>query len=641
MATLSRLTGALRIPALRGYQRFAVIAWSASRWLSIGVAGAAVLAAVTPLLSITAVGIVIGDLRGVMTQGLGSPAGHRAILGAIAVAVLFVIQSAATSLQATASAVLADRIDHALQRRLMLAVMTPAGIAHTEDPATVDLINTGRDTFRAWLRPGRLSVSLSTLATARFTLAGACLLIARYRWPLALLVLVTALWAEAEARRASRRAAEHHHGRSPLARRTDYYYDLGVNPGAAKEIRVFGLPQFLIGRFGDTWKLAMAHATGKSGPRPMLSALSLAGATLLTLGWMCVDALHGNLPLAPNMLIYAQALMTGLGAVSTAASASLDAELALGTLERYRKGYESALTAGGQATGQAAGQLEGAGKPAAGLPRREIRLDGVWFSYPGGRDDVLRGLDLVIPAGQSLAIVGANGAGKSTLVKLLCRMYEPQRGSILVDGTELAGLDLDGWRGQIAAVYQDYVRFELPARTNIGFGSVAHQDDLAGIAAAAADAGVGEVIGRLGSGYDTILSAGYDDGGELSGGEWQKVALARALFALRHGAQVLILDEPAANLDARAEAQLYERFLALTRGVTTIVISHRFSTVRQASSIAVIADGMVVEQGSHDELLAADTRYAHMFRLQAARFDDTGPAEKTEQAQMAEKVSSR
>jgi ATP-binding cassette subfamily B protein len=623
MATLTPLKAALAMPTLKGYRSFVVIAWQASSGLALAVAAATVLAAVTPLVSITAVSIVVSEIPGVIRHGLNSPAAHTALIGAAIVGILFVVQSASTSLQGVAATVLADRIDHELQRRLMSAVMSPAGIAHLEDPATLDLITVGRDTFRAWLRPGRLAISLSQLVSARVTLVGAALIIVRYRWPLALLFLATALWAENEERRASRRAAEHHHGRSPLARRTEYYYELGVTPGAAKEIRVFGLPQFLLDRFADTWRLAMSQAMGKAGLRPMLSALSLGASTLLIFGWMCLDALHGHLKLAPDMLVYAQALMVALGAVGTTASLRLDSEMALSTLRRYQLGYDSAR-AGSASQVETGGDRPGLAVVATGLPRREIRFDQVRFSYPGGRDQVLNGLDLVIPAGQSLAIVGANGAGKSTLVKLLCRMYEPQSGRILVDGTELAALDLASWRHQIAAVYQDYVRYEMPARTNIGFGAVAHQDDLAGIAAAAADAGVADVIASLGSGYDTILSAGYEDGGELSGGEWQKVALARALFALRHGARMLILDEPAANLDARAEAELYERFLALTKGVTTIVISHRFSTVRQASLIAVISDGQISELGSHAELMARDTQYAHMFRLQAARFDQVG-----------------
>jgi ATP-binding cassette subfamily B protein len=252
-----------------------------------------------------------------------------------------------------------------------------------------------------------------------------------------------------------------------------------------------------------------------------------------------------------------------------------------------------------------------------------IRFERVSFIYPGGID-ALRDLDLVVPAGRSLAIVGTNGAGKTTLVKLLCRLHEPTAGRITVDGVDLATLDVAAWRRHLAAVFQDSTRFPFDARTNVAFGRVDAVADPAGVRAAARAAGVADVLDGLPQGWDTPLSSEYSGGVDLSGGEWQKVGLARALYAVGHGARVLILDEPAAHLDARAEARLYEQFLAITEGLTTVVISHRFSTVRQASSIVVLDGGRVVEQGSHDELVARGGPYAEMFRLQAARFAAAG-----------------
>jgi ATP-binding cassette subfamily B protein len=294
----------------------------------------------------------------------------------------------------------------------------------------------------------------------------------------------------------------------------------------------------------------------------------------------------------------------------------LQSELTLATLRRYEAAAD--LLRGIVESGGASRLGD---SPAAG-PVYDIRFEEVSFRYPGGDHDVLRGLDLVVPAGRSLAIVGANGAGKTTLVKLLCALYGPTTGAIRIDGTDLSQREPESWRRRIAVAFQDSVHYEMPARTNVGFGSVADANDLDGVRDAAGAAGAAEAIEALPLGWDTILSSNYRDGADLSGGEWQKVGLARALFAVRHGACVLILDEPAAHLDARAEAQLYERFLAITSGVTTIVISHRFSTVRQASSIAVLKGGRVTEQGTHDELMQLGGEYAEMFRLQAARFED-------------------
>jgi ABC-type multidrug transport system fused ATPase/permease subunit len=220
---------------------------------------------------------------------------------------------------------------------------------------------------------------------------------------------------------------------------------------------------------------------------------------------------------------------------------------------------------------------------------------------------------LTIPAGQSLAIVGQNGAGKTTLAKLLCRLYDPQSGAIEVDGVDLRSMDVDAWRSRLTAVFQDFIRFELPLRDNVapsGASEEAVREALAGAGA--------EKLASL----DTVLAPGYKNGVDLSGGQWQRVALARALCAVKQGAGLVLLDEPTAQLDVRGEAEIFERILAATRNATTILVSHRFSTVRQADRICVLENGRVVELGSHDELMAAGGRYRTMFDLQASRFED-------------------
>jgi ABC-type multidrug transport system fused ATPase/permease subunit len=242
---------------------------------------------------------------------------------------------------------------------------------------------------------------------------------------------------------------------------------------------------------------------------------------------------------------------------------------------------------------------------------------------------VLGGLDLEIPAGSSLAIVGQNGAGKTTLAKLLCRLYDPQSGAIEVDGVDLRDLDLESWRGRVAAVFQDFVRFELTLRENVvpreTEGGGAGGPDGA-VEAALAEAGAGALAG-----LDTVLAKGYSGGTDLSGGQWQRVALARALAAVRLGAGLVLLDEPTAQLDVRGEAEIFERVLAATRSCTTILISHRFSTVRYVDRIAVVEHGVVVELGSHDELMALRGRYWTMFSLQAQRFAEGTPEEGEEE----------
>ena len=242
---------------------------------------------------------------------------------------------------------------------------------------------------------------------------------------------------------------------------------------------------------------------------------------------------------------------------------------------------------------------------------------------------MLSGLDMVIPAGRSIAIVGANGAGKTTLIKLLCRMYDPTAGRITVDGADLRHVDPVDWQRRVAAIFQDFARYHLSARDNVALGATDLAGDARPLRAAAEKAGALALIEGLPRGWDTVLSRQYAGGVDLSGGQWQRVALARALLAVEGGARLLILDEPTAALDVRAEAELYDRFLEITAGLTTILISHRFSTVRRADRICVLADGRVAEQGTHDELVAQGGRYATMFALQAARFtsEPDGPAE--------------
>jgi ATP-binding cassette subfamily B protein len=268
----------------------------------------------------------------------------------------------------------------------------------------------------------------------------------------------------------------------------------------------------------------------------------------------------------------------------------------------------------------AAGDLPRGSHSAAGMPAREVRFRDVTFTYPTGDRSVLEDFNLTIPAGSSLAIVGQNGAGKTTIAKLLGRFYDPDSGAIVVDDVDLRELDVESWRGRLAATFQDFVHFELPLRDNVApLGATDAQ-----VRAALSAAG-GAELAEL----DTILSKAYPGGTDLSGGQWQRVALARSVCAITLGAGLVILDEPTAQLDVRGEAEIFDRLLESTRDATTIIVSHRFSTVRRADRICVLEGGRVVELGSHSELMAARGRYRTMFELQASRFaehDEAGVA---------------
>jgi ATP-binding cassette subfamily B protein len=265
-----------------------------------------------------------------------------------------------------------------------------------------------------------------------------------------------------------------------------------------------------------------------------------------------------------------------------------------------------------------AGALAPGTRPATATPAREVRFRNLHFTYPNTSEVVLAGFDLTIPVGSSLAIVGQNGAGKTTLAKLLCRLYDPQSGAIEIDGVDLRELDLESWRRRLTAVFQDFIRFELPLRANVAPGGA--PDEV--IRAALAQAGAANLAD-----LDTPLAKGYKGGTDLSGGQWQRIALARALCAVKLGAGVVLLDEPTAQLDVRGEAEIFNRILEATRQTTTILISHRFSTVRHADRICVLEHGKVIELGTHDELMALGGRYHTMFQLQASRFGEAGEEE--------------
>ncbi|MFL5541396.1 MAG: ABC transporter ATP-binding protein, partial [Longimicrobiaceae bacterium] len=392
-------------------------------------------------------------------------------------------------------------------------------------------------------------------------------------------------------------------------RRAEYLRSLALEPPAAKEVRVFGLGGWVVARYADAWQEALGVMwRARKGSRGLnaASVVAVAVSHAVVLGALGLAAGRGEVG-AAALLVFVQAVLatSDLGIVGDSQWLLAQSLAVAERVTRLRSRAGAALL-----------PAEPRAWPSPVGGKVAVRLENVRFTYRGRERPVLDGLSLEIPAGQSLAIVGENGAGKTTLVKLLCGLYEPDGGRIALDGSRRP---LEA-RERIGVIFQDFVRYPLPLRENVGFGHLPLLGDPAALEGALRDAGGESLLAALPEGWDTVLSREFEGGADLSGGEWQRVALARALTAVRGGAGLLILDEPTASLDVRAETELFERFLELTRGVTTILVSHRLSSVRRADRIVVVHGGRVVEDGTHDALMRSGGRYARMFSLQAERF---------------------
>jgi ATP-binding cassette, subfamily B, bacterial len=545
----------------------------------------------------TTFAIGMGALVGAVQQGsaLGKPL--------VIIGIVFVLQQVLTPTNVAISANLGSRTAAWLYDQLTSACIEPPGMGHLEDPTLTNDLIVARD-FDLGINGPPLFISMSFISDGLGELlAGffSAVVLAFYAWWAA--ILLTGAWLATHwlLRESAVWRDRNTDEVRDAQRHVDYAYRLAVDPPAAKELRLFGLAGWTIERFITRRRRLFElqyHATRLREKSVRWSVLLVTGANVLVFWSLAQAAISGRLDL-DKLVVYA--------AVAVGTS-----EIAFGGLNWALDGAAAPVAAvlHLKAAMKSAGSLVSGDRSVTGMPAREIRFRDVTFSYPTS-PPILEGFDLTIPSGSSLAIVGQNGAGKTTLAKLLCHLYDPKEGSVEVDGVDLRTIDIEAWRSRVTAVFQDFVRFELSLRDNVAPGGA--PDDV--VLAALEDAGAGSLAD-----LDTILARGYESGTDLSGGQWQRVALARALCAVRLGAGVILLDEPTAQLDVRGEAEIFERILSATRDCTTILISHRFSTVRRADRICVLEHGRVVELGSHDELMAKGGRYRTMFELQASRF---------------------
>ena len=500
-----------------------------------------------------------------------------------------------------------------LDQRIVSLVGGIATVEHHEHPAYLDRLEVLRREmpvlgFAGMHTAGALALLVQVVATGVLLVSVNPLLLA------VPLFAIPSLWAGGRAERCRQTALD---ATADGSRRARHLFELATSSPAAKELRVFGVGDELLRRHDRDW----------SQTDRMIDAAALRGLVWTAAGWLLFSAGYA----AAIALIVGQAVSGNatIGDVVLAlvlvAQVNAEVSAAAGTVSafvRMMKVADRYLWLSDYAADRRAVEEDLVAAPERLIDGIELR--GVAFRYQGTDVDVLAGLDLLLPAGSTVAVVGDNGAGKSTLVKLLCRFYEPSAGKITVDGTDLGRIDPADWRKRMSAGFQDFTRLELQAGQTVGVGDLPFIDDASAVTNALERAASTDIVPELPEGLSTQLGASFDAGVELSGGQWQKLAVARAM--MRPAPLLLVLDEPTAALDAETEHRLFARYasmastVATTTGAITLLVSHRFSTVRMADVILVLDGGRVAGVGSHDELMAAGGLYAELYELQARAY---------------------
>ncbi|MEV4460020.1 ABC transporter ATP-binding protein [Microbispora sp. NPDC049633] len=601
---------------MRGIVEALRLTWRASPWFTMVFVALTLLTAPMPVVTAWLTKLVLDDII--------AGAGPGAVLGkAVGLAAAGLVTGLIPNLTQYASRETERRVGLLAQERLFTATERFVGMARFEDPVFLNRIQMAMQ--HGGTTPGVLvSAILSTVSSVVTGLGflGSLLVISPWM-PVVILasavpVLATELWLARSRANLSWRL-------SPIERREMFFRDLLTSTQAAKEIRLFGIGAYLRERM--TTQRRRSNVENRRMDLRQISAQALIGllGTAVasgTLFWSVLAAAGGDISIGDISL-----LVASVGGVQSAATSLVHTIAGFHQQLILFDHYLQVVAAGPD--------LPVASPPAAITPLEQgIVFKDVWFRYSPDHPWVLRGLNLTIPNGRTVGLIGRNGAGKSTLIKLLCRMYDPERGAVLWNGVDLRDLDPAELRARIGAVFQDYMEYDLTAAENIGLGDLAYVTDRDRIAAAAERAGAHTFVERLPRSYDTLLSRlffqgddvnGADDGAGvvLSGGQWQRLALARA--HLRSGRDLMILDEPSSGLDAEAEYEIHHKLRQFRTGRTNVLISHRLNTVRDADLLVVLDEGVVAERGTHEELMALRGVYASLFSMQAEGYLDALP----------------
>src|SRR6266480_664994 len=528
----------------------------------------------------------------------------------VALAIVQLALFALTAFLGTIRNITQQLLQNSVAMRIQLMVMEKAAsldLQFYEDPASYDLLRRAQtDSIN---RPVLMIATAFGLVQTGLTFVTMIALLVVVSPLLALLALLSPVPAFIADTRYGWRGYNIARWGSRLLRRMNYLVTLLTTDSYAKEVKLFGLGRYFIDRYRLIGNAYYGRQRGQVVRRYLVGFLwgNLSTiATSVTYLYVALQALIGKLTLG-DLTLYttaAQSVQNSIQGILGGFSGMYEHNLYLSNLFELME-TTSALPAPAKPV------------PVPNPVRGEIRFDHVSFAYPGAAEHALTDLSFTVDAGETIAIVGRNGAGKTTLFKLICRLYDPTDGRILIDGIDIRDVEPAELRAQIGGMFQDYVTYQATAAENIGLGHLDAIADREAILKASRQAGSDGLIAGLPQGYETALGKWFDAGVNLSGGEWQKVALARAFM---RDARILLLDEPTSALDAQAEYELFERIHSLTRGRTAVYISHRFSTVRRADRILFLEHGRLVEQGTHEQLMRLNGRYARLFRLQAAAY---------------------
>ena len=604
------------------------LVWAASPKATLTLAGVTVVAGIIPaltaymgklLINAVVTAIVIRSKGQADHTRLNLPLGlHSPFMTSIGIVVTLALVSlliaAISSLMATLRNISQQLLQERVQIRIQLMVMDHAAaldLPFFEDPASYDLLRRAQEDSRN--RPVQMISGTFGLLQTAITFVSMIALLLGVSPLLAIIALVSPIPAFVADTRYSWWGYRIARWNSRLLRRMNYLVQLVTTDTYAKEVKLFGLGRYFIRRY------ELLSDTYYERQRGQIMRRYVAGYL-----WGILTTVAGSITYLYVALLAVAGRLT-LGDLSLYTSAASGVQNSISNLlSGFSSMYEHNLYLGNlftlMETPTAVTRPEHP-RPMPQPLRGEVEFQDVTFNYPGQKGQAIHNLSFKIHAGETVAIVGRNGAGKTTLIKLLCRLYDPTEGRILLDGIDIREFDPDELRSQVAAMFQDYVTYQATARENIGLGSLDELEDKHAIEVAAQRGGAEELVKKLPGEWETMLGKWFDEGVNLSGGEWQKVALSRAFM---RDVPILVLDEPTSALDAQAEYELFERLQSLTRGRTAVYISHRFSTVRRADRILFLEQGELVEKGTHEELIRIDGRYARLFRMQASAY--TGEA---------------